>query len=188
MEMDFLEMRYKGSSNNNLRRVKKISALFAIALTILFLSACEKDDICVEGDTPLLVIEFYDINDRDLVKQVTDLRVVGVGKDTTVNTVSDRADLDMIEIPLQIDSTSTSYLLISNSASNDSGEETGNVDTITFNYQTQEVFVSRACGFVANFDALGQELLADTDNWIQEVEIVQTLVYDQATAHVKIYH
>ena len=31
-----------------------------MAVVCLLVSACEKDDICVDGDTPLLVITFYD--------------------------------------------------------------------------------------------------------------------------------
>ena len=160
----------------------------ACTISILSFYGCEKDDICVEGDTPLLVIGFYDIENPEVAQEVTALRVVGVEKDTTVNTVADRTNLDEITIPLQIDADTTSYVLISNSASDESGMETGNVDVITFNYTTQEVFVSRACGFVANFDTLTFELPTDDDAWIQDVEIVQTLVKDQVSAHVKIYH
>jgi hypothetical protein len=168
--------------------MKKILTIGAIFLIIISFSGCEKDDICVDGDTPLLVIGFYDINDTTTVKKVTKLRVAGADQEFTVNTVADRTDLDLIEIPLQINNPTTSYVLISNSATNSADEETGNADVITFNYETKEVFVSRACGFVANYDTLGEALTADSDNWIKGVEIVQTTINDQATAHVKIFH
>lgn len=168
--------------------MKKILAIGAILLIIISFSACEKDDICVDGDTPLLVIGFYDVNDTANVKKVTKLRVGGVDQEFTVNTVTDRTDLDLIQIPLQINSPATSYVFISNSATNSSNEETGNADVVTFNYETREVFVSRACGFIANFDNLTGSLTTDSDNWIKGIEIVQTTINDQATAHVKIFH
>ncbi|MFT5941342.1 MAG: hypothetical protein ACI9AV_001277 [Sediminicola sp.] len=168
--------------------MKKILAIGAILLIIISFAACEKDDICVDGDTPLLVIGFYDINDTTTTKIVTQLRVAGIDQQFTVNTVADRSNLDLVEIPLRINSPSTSFVLISNSTSNTSNEETGNSDVITFNYETNEVFVSRACGFIANYDNLNGMLTTDADNWIKGVEIVQTTINDQATAHVKIFH
>lgn len=168
--------------------MKKILAIGAILLIIISFSACEKDDICVDGDTPLLVIGFYDINDITTVKKVTKLRVAGMNQEFTVNTVTDRTDLDSIGVPLRINNPTTSFVLISNSASNSSNEETGNADVVTFNYETKEVFVSRACGFIANYDNLNGTLTTDSDNWIKGIEIVQSTINDQATAHVKIFH
>lgn len=168
--------------------MKKIPAIGAILLIIISFAACEKDDICVDGDTPLLVIGFYDINDTTTTKIVPQLRIAGIDQQVTVNTVADRTNLDLVEIPLRINSPSTSFVFISNSATNTSNEETGNADVITFNYETNEVFVSRACGFIANYDNLNGTLSTDADNWIKGVEIVQTTINDQATAHVKIFH
>ncbi|MEJ1222205.1 DUF6452 family protein [Sediminicola sp. 1XM1-17] len=168
--------------------MKRILALGAVIMTIVAFSSCEKDDICVDGDTPLLVIGFYDVNDTTAAKKVTKLRVAGENQQFTVNTVADRTDLDLIEIPLRINSPNTSFVLISNSATNSSNEETGNADIVTFNYDTNEVFVSRACGFIANYENLSGTLGSDSDHWIQGVEIVKTTINDQAAAHVKIYH
>ena len=66
--------------------------------------------------------------------------------------------------------------------------ETGNIDTLTFNYATNEVFISRACGFVANYDGLSDELTVESENWIQNIEIVSSLIQKQDSAHVKIFH
>lgn len=162
------------------------TALLLFSLVISF-SACEKDDICVDGDTPLLVIRFYDIQDSSATKNVPSLRVVGLGQNVTVNTVADRSSLDSIAIPLQPGFTSTSFILIRNSADEDS-METGNADTLQFNYETREVFVSRACGFVAHYTGLNTVLQADTNNWILETSIETTEVESQTQAHVKIFH
>ena len=170
----------------------KTKVLFLIFISI-FIGSCEKDDICVDGDTPLLVIEFYDNDtfgtEEEVLKAVPKLRVGGDRQEFTVNTVADRTDLEKIEIPLRVNETSTTYHFIQNSADDATTmAETGNDDVITFNYTNKEVFISRACGFVMNFDELSQSLTADADNWIKEIVISETLVETQAVTHVKIYH
>ncbi|WP_299799052.1 DUF6452 family protein [uncultured Maribacter sp.] len=159
-----------------------------IFLGIMFTSSCEKDDICVEGDTPLLVIEFYDIDDTETLKEVKTLRVVGVGQNVTVNTVTDRSNLSTISIPLKTDEDATSFILISDSADSEDGTETGNLDTINFSYSRIEDFLSRGCGFVVNYDELQANATADSDNWIQDIEITQSLVTNSDSTHVKIFH
>lgn len=155
---------------------------------LLTVASCEKDDICVEGNTPLMVIEFFDINNRDTPKNVTALRVVGEGQTVTVNTVADRTALNKINIPLKTIEDSTSYLLISNSADNDDDVETGNIDIVNFNFARVEDFKSRACGFIVNYEELDAALQTDTDNWIQEIEIIRAQIINSDSTHVKIYH
>ena len=162
----------------------------AIILSLLILAVingCEKDDICVEGDTPLLIIKFYDANNPTESKSVTNLRVRGLGQENPVDTFDDRTTLDSIAIPLRIHQPDTGFLFISESADED-GAETGNTDTLTFSYTTQEVFVSRACGFVANYDELADSLEADADNWIQSVQIITQTINSTDAAHVEIFH
>lgn len=167
--------------------MKKIHIALLIILGALAIPACEKDDICVDGDTPLLVVRFYDANDPETTKTVTALRIIGMGKTDPVNTFTDRSTIDSIALPLKVDDTSTGFYLISNSATGDSGE-TGDIDTLAFSYTPHDVFVSRACGYVANFSALEAQLQVGPGNWIQGIEIDTTEITNSATAHVKIYH
>lgn len=168
--------------------MKKIGILAAILLFTGFTS-CEKDDICVDGDTALLIVNFYDFEaEEETEKAVTKLRVVGEGQDTTVDTVVDRTDLTTVSVPLRANETTTTYNLISNSADNEDGDETGNTDTVTFNYATNEVYISRACGYVIHYNELTSTLTADAENWIKNVEVVETTVENIAVTHVKIYH
>ena len=168
-----------------------VFSLLNLCLCILILASitgsCEKDDICVEGDTPLLILRFYDVTDTTAVKSVTNLRIIGIGNGDPVNTFADRSATDSVAIPLQINQGSTSFQLIRNSAG-DEGAETGNIDTLSFSYVTEEVFKSRACGFVANYNNLRDSLIADTENWIQDIRIASPSVNSQFEAHVKIYH
>ncbi|MGJ8732564.1 MAG: DUF6452 family protein [Cellulophaga sp.] len=170
--------------------MKKIGILAAILLFTGFTS-CEKDDICVDGDTALLIINFYDFEaEEETEKAVAKLRIAGEGQDSPFDNENniDRTDLKTISIPLRINETSTTYNLISNSADNEDGDETGNTDIVTFNYTTKEVYISRACGYVIHYNDLTSTLTADADNWIKNVEVVETKVENIAVTHVKIYH
>ncbi|MGW9685846.1 DUF6452 family protein [Flagellimonas sp. 2504JD1-5] len=170
--------------------MKKILPILLLAFLFIQLASCEKDDICVEGDTPLLVIGFFDINNPEQSKDVPSLRIKEVILDNNVNTITDRAsNLDSIGIPLRIDATSTQFAFITNSADDaTTGEETGNIDTLTISYNTRDAFVSRACGFVANFDDVNVGLPASTSNWIQDITIVQQTIENSSNIHVKIFH
>lgn len=150
--------------------------------------ACEKDDICVDADTPLLVIRFYDFENQTEFKPVPTLRVLGVGNGTPLNTFTDRSALDSIGIPLKVDDTNSVFNLISSSADDENDVETGNSDNLTFTYTTKKDFRSRACGYTVTFENLADNLEADADNWIKQIVIDTTVVANSASAHVKIYH
>ncbi len=163
----------------------RIALILVLFIGILGISACEKDDICVDADTPLLVIRFYDKDDTTLVKEVPSLIVNGlIG--TEAQGVISNASLDSIAIPLRIGEGSTSFTLSQNPDSDD--ETTLNVDTVTFDYETKELFVSRACGYIANYDALTGTLATDAAPWISEIRIVTPLIENSSSAHVKILH
>ena len=168
--------------------MKNLRICILFFLGIIALASCEKDDICVEGDTPLLVIEFYNISDTSALKNVPTLRVVGVGQNITVNTVADRTALNKISIPLKTDEDTTSFIMISSSASAEDGSETGNIDTVNFSYKRLEDFLSRGCGFIVNYDDLQANITTDTNNWIQDIEVTRTQVINSDSTHVKIFH
>lgn len=168
--------------------MKRIKIAFIILLGIIYFSACEKDDICIDGDTPLLVVRFYDFENPEETKAVPSLRVVGLGQNSTVNTIVDRTSLDSIGIPLRIGEANTSFYLIMDSATDENEIETGNTDTLTFSYEIKEIFKSRACGFIVNYDNLDNTLETGADNWIKSIEIDTTFVTNSSSAHVKIFH
>ncbi|MGB5314932.1 MAG: DUF6452 family protein [Robiginitalea sp.] len=151
------------------------------------LSGCEKDDICVDGDTPLLIIKFLDDENPDNAKNVNQLRVLGLGKDEAVDTFLDRSTLDSIAIPLQPGETQTTFILIQDSEDEEE-MEIGNPDTVRFDYATREVFISRACGFVAQYENLESELQQGSENWIRNIEVENTSVQNLDSTHVSIFH
>jgi hypothetical protein len=176
--------------------MKKIYIPILFIIAFISFGACEKDDICIDGDTPLLVIRFYDVNNPTVLKKASKFRIVGIGQNTTVTTVSDRTDTDSIAIPLKVSENATGFYFINNSSNvetTDSEGETitvegGNLDTLYLNYNRTDKFVSRACGYIANYDDLSSNLEIGTDNWIKDIEIVTPLIENSTAAHVKIFH
>lgn len=172
--------------------MKRIIPILLLLTLFCFSASCEKDDICVDGDTPLLVIAFFDIEDTLLRKDVPSLRIralnISEPLDGENSTRSDRATKDSVVVPLQIDASSTSFEFINNSADDDEMMETGNIDTLTFNYSVSEKYISRACGFIANYSGLDTTRTVTGSDWIQRIEIVDTLIENSNNIHVKIFH
>ncbi|MCJ7465105.1 MAG: DUF6452 family protein [Maribacter sp.] len=164
--------------------MNKIHLLILILVALLAFSACEKDDICVDGDTPLLVIRFYDVSDTTLVKTVPGLEVRGLfTPDSVLNTIPN-ASLDSIAIPLRVDSINTSFIF----SEKLSDDDPVNNDTLLFTYSNKQVYISRACGYVANYENLSSSLTGDAANWIKKITIDTLLIANSISAHVKIYH
>jgi hypothetical protein len=153
----------------------------------MLLGGCEKDDICVDGDTPLLIIRFFDADNPESAKSVNRLRVLGLDRDEAVDTFSDRSTLDSIAIPLRPGESETTFIMILDSEDEDD-MEIGNPDTVRFDYQSRELFISRACGFIAQYDDLESELQTGSENWIQNIEVELSSVQNLDSTHVSIFH
>lgn len=177
-------------------RMKKILLLFLFALTF---SSCEKDDICTEETTPRLILEFYDTSNNANLKNVVDLKVKGEGAADYIvfNSALEVDDEERylfngnkLELPLKIDGTTTKYSLILNSTSTTGDNE----DLLEFNYTTENVFVSRACGYKTIFtlkaspDGVIKTDAATPDTfWIQDFNILTTNIATENETHIKIY-
>ncbi|NAS32796.1 hypothetical protein GTQ40_17590 [Flavobacteriaceae bacterium R38] len=163
-----------------------IKYLFLVTISISFYN-CQRDDICPADapTTPQLIIRFLDSQNPLEFRQVTNLRVFEEGSESFI---INRVTTDSIAIPLRSFAEGTTFTMITDSADNADGNETGNIDIIRFNYNTQEVFISRACGFVANYQELNNALTPDADNWINSVNILTPNVENINTAHVQIFH
>ena len=157
--------------------MKKLLTLIAVLL--LCLTACEPDDICLEGTpgTPELIVVFYDKNQTDTKKSVADLQVKGVDMEGLLYD----ATADSIALPLKTLASSTSFSLTTT--------QNGNAveDIITFNYNPEDQFISRACGYKTVFT----NLTFSTGNplsFISSIEILTNTISDNKNTHVKILH
>jgi hypothetical protein len=172
--------------------MSSIKKIVAILLLISVFISCEKDDICASetGTTPKLILRFYDISDQEETKAVANLLVYGVN-DLSEIVLFDHIGLtasntDSIAIPLRTDSNLTRFAVHQDFEGDDF--ESGNIDIITVNYEREEVYVSRACGYKDIFNNLTLNLETDSDNWVINSEILNTTVNNETTAHVKIFH
>ena len=160
--------------------MKKNIILFIASCLII---SCEPDDICLTSipDTPRLIICFFD-ESRGLKKEVNDLKIQGLENDKFYFYKT----TDSISIPLKNLEKLTNYLFTKNFDENIGTN--GNDDHILINYQYNHMFISRACGYVSNYD-LNQIIIERDDlNWITKTEIINSEVIDEKTVHVKVFH
>ena len=157
--------------------MKKLLTLIAVAL--LSLAACEPDDICLEDTpgTPKLIVVFYGKNQTDTKKSVTDLQVKGMDMEGILY----NATTDSIALPLKTLAGSTSFSL--------TATQNGNAaeDIITFNYDPEDQFISRACGYKTVFTNLTFST-GNALNFISKIEILTNSISDNNNTHVKILH
>ncbi len=179
--------------------MKENTAALLLALFIAnFFWSCEKDDICAEGilTTPSLIIEFYDKDNRTVLKPVSDFKYYAEGMNDTLPRAGEPTTFSRIEVPLRTNATSTQWAFrLSTPVTN--GVEL-NTDLITFNYTTNEIYVSRACGYKTNF-TLNPDLeespnpafedSGENDGlWIQAVSLEEPNIENEDEVHVKIYY
>ena len=144
---------------------------------LLFLnSSCEPDDVCSETipSTPHLVFRLYDSSQPNELKAVDTLRIISLGDLAPIEFIN----TDSIVFPLQVNASKI------NADLNISDMIT---DRIEIDYQTKDVYLSRACGFQSTFKILSVEF-DQPANWINSIEILTNEVIIDTLAHVKIYH
>lgn len=173
--------------------------LFLLLLVFSFsFSSCEKDDICDANTptTPRMVIKFYDINNPTVQKNVSNLKVVGEEmKDGIVFNPTATGDFkywtsgNTISIPLKTNATTTtfSFTLNANNAA------LINTDIIKFNYSTNQIYVSRACGLKTLFEIDPKTPFEHTDNatadqkWMRFVSLQKTNIINENETHLYIF-
>ena len=172
--------------------MKKI-ILFLFVLALSF-SGCEKDDICDANTptTPRLVIGFYDFLNPSVLKNVTDLKVIGDGmpKGVLFNG-AETTSANTISIPLKTVGTTTTYRLTLNSGNSNAAFV--DEDIIKFDYTTKEVFVSRACGYKSIFTLDAATPYTHTDpiaanqKWIKFISVEKNNIENENETHIKIF-
>ncbi len=158
--------------------------LFSLLLSIIW--SCERDDICIEENTPHLIIRFFDHENPTEYKKVINLKVQieGIDGDYTNETIT--ALTDSIAIPVKVTEDITSFKLILNGNNQDDANE----DIFDLNYIREDVFVSRSCGYKTLYYDVTTSLINDNNNWIKSIETVKDPqdILNQNSDHVKIFH
>ena len=94
--------------------------------------------------------------------------------------------IDSIGIPLKNLEQLTIYSLTKDY--NESSTSSGNSDQLYINYNYNYSYISRACGFITNYDLENLIIEKDTSNWILNTEIIKTNISNEENIHVKIFH
>lgn len=161
---------------------KILFGLFAIIFTMPFLN-CEKDDICEQGTptTPRLIIEFFDNNSPTNIKNITDLKITAEGESKSLLFTN----TNKVELPLKVNKTSVKYTFVINSKSTTLNIE----DAITINYKRSDLFLSRACGYISNFELNTPNgiNLVTPKKWIREIAVLNATITNEKETHVKIF-
>jgi hypothetical protein len=179
--------------------MKKILIVLLSFLFAFSFSSCEKDDICDANTptTPRLIIEFYNITTPSVLKNVTDLKVIGEGMTEGIifNNATDDSKYvtsgSKISIPLKTDANTSTYSFILNSQN--TNPTLIDIDKVTFNYTREDIFVSRACGFktVFEFEAANpytQTAVPDTKlKWMQYISVEKSNIDNENETHIKVF-
>lgn len=162
--------------------------------------SCEKDDICAEGTptTPELIIRFYDLANQDETKTVAQLYAYVLDDSNNAFNINGLtiATRDSIGLPLRTDDNSTRFVLHQDFDIDDNGTPDddsddiilGNPDVVTVNYEREDLYVSRACGYKTIFNNISFSVELDGDNWILNSDITSANVENENSAHVKVFH
>ncbi|MBM1106654.1 hypothetical protein JQC67_10935 [Aurantibacter crassamenti] len=165
--------------------MKRIALFIIIFSGIIFFSGCEKDDICIDAATPQLVVRFYDFFDTTSLKEVSELKVQGFIGDSVYAVITNVSTTE-IKLPLRSDTIATSFIITRNLDPED--ETTADIDTLVLNYELNEIFKSRACGYVMSFENITGTISTE-NNWMKGIEIItDTLIVTDTIANVKIFH
>ena len=151
----------------------KVRYLFYIMIVF---ASCEPDDICgeVNARTPQIVFRIYDASQPTQLKSIDTLRVVGAGQDDGFEFLN----VDSIALPLRVDAAKTTFGFTN---------AINATDSIHLSYETNDLYLNRACGFRTIF-SLDEATTSAPAQWIQSIEILQNEILIDTLTHVKIYH
>ncbi len=157
---------------------------------------CESDDICPESTltTPRMIITFYDVNNPEERKNVESLGVYIIKNSefTLINEING-INTDSIAIPLRDDESVSNFKLCKDFSEDITVITSGLPNHLHVDYEINERFISRACGFINNYNlslALPYDPINTTSptNWISDVIILNDSVNNENQSHVKILH
>lgn len=168
--------------------------IILLLILCLSFSSCEKDDICDANTvtTPRLIISFYDITNSTVLKNVTNLKIIGEGMEEGITyNGSTLINSNEVAIPLQTNTDVTTFRFILNYGN--ANTALVNEDILQFDYARENIFVSRACGFktLYTLDPLHPYMHTDAavadQKWIQYIAVKKSAINNENETHLEIY-
>ena len=127
----------------------------------------------------------------DVPRAVTNLQIRLLENDSAF--FATPISTDTIRIPLRTLSEKTVYLFTT--FVDDPNPENTATDTLSFSYTTENIFVNRACGFKTFYNNLTTEINEDRpeentgpNNWIQQLEIINSTIDDEPNTLIRLFH
>ena len=147
-------------------KITFLARLFSVLSATFLAVSCESDDICDHTvNTPRLVVRFYNANNTRTPMSIANLTIYGEGNST----------------PLV--SNPTTYLF----QTVVSGTTTSTA-TLTLTYNTEETFVSKACGIKTTYNTLSATIQDANTSWLKGVTIKNNTIDNEKKAHIHLYH
>ena len=167
----------------------KRKLLFIFTVLSIGLSSCERDDICPENTptTPRLVVQFFDINNPEIQKNINELVIQSV--DTDNENFIEYDNVSEIILPLKTNQNSTQFLMTINA--NSENESDINTDELIFNYARRNVYINRACGYKVEFLDFQVTQIEESNEdleWIKVTAVQQPNIDNENETHLFIYH
>lgn len=171
----------------------KYTRIICSLVLIATLWSCERDDICASATptTPHLIVRFYNINERAETKTV---RRMNVYEENSSKYLLLDKTLDSIVLPLRIDAldtpNTTRFIIEKDGdfAVDEDDTTASNSDIIEVTYTPELIYVSRACGYKSVFNNLVAKRETDDNNWIIDVQVINSTINNEDAAHINIYH
>lgn len=168
--------------------------IILLLILCLSFSSCEKDDICDANTvtTPRLIISFYDITNSTVLKNVTNLKIIGEGMEEGIEyNGSTLINSNEVAIPLKTNTDVTTFRFILNYGN--ANTALVNEDILQFDYTRENIFVSRACGFKTLYTLDPLQPYTHTDaavadqKWIQYIAVKKSSINNENETHLEIY-
>ena len=145
-------------------------------LVLIFATACERDDLCLEKPLAGAVVRFHHTISGQPAA-VDSVAVYYEGKNLIPASYT-----DSLVLPLPPGRDTAQYVFAK------TGTPASNPDTIRLFYVRKDTFISKACGFRMTYRQLQAQLITDNDNWIKQITVTRTDITDDTLAHIRIYH
>ena len=159
----------------------KVQNYILALVSLLILSSCEKDDVCVENDSVYVNLVFFSVEDGSTAKSVSGFSLLDLNGDIVQN----YDNTTVSAIALVLPTSETSYGLILQKRTEVDGLTINTNDTLNFSYTPKATYVSRACGYIRTYTDLSNH---STRNWVNEVIVNTPEINSNNDEHVAILH
>jgi hypothetical protein len=166
----------------------RIAGYWLLTLVFLILVGCEKDDICIAGDAPRWHISFRDADQPDLAKAPESLWILGLNSTKPITTPTPgSSDATEIWLPIDPANDKTTFNLIAFGVL-ENDQLSGAVEQISISYSTDPKFLSKACGFIPQFNEVQGTWTEENKSWIKSITWTTTQITEDESIHTIIYH